>query len=482
MKKNIAIRTFFVIQVFCAACLAINSPIGDPTVPPSSVQSGLRRSPNPINTSGNLTVTGNVSGGAQFRGFVPYRSTTDFGAYAGSSDLNSFLRRSAPINISNSQTSPQPYYLPSQTVSSMTRGGASGLITYPSIKQDHGTGYYAIPKYVNAQAATGLPATPLPYEYTQTRPLSYNNPLDLERLVGYGLMSRREQKNLTTALQRTIKSDNDNLKTNQQVLPEDESIPSVLEPVKPLERSKPVEPLKRGEIREDSLQTAPVKSIYEQMLEGAGQDKTQEQNLGDEQTQITKKSQPDITKIQDANAGGMRSGLSNIEKETAEAVTGVYKTFAAQTDDKFNYYMKSAEEFLKQGQYYRAADAYTLASIYKPEDPLAYAGKSHALFASGEYMSSAYYLVTVINIFPQYVKFKVDLHAMIPDKDRLESRIADIVKYIDKNHSPELSFLLAYVYYQLDKHELATMAINVAAEKMPDNQAVKVLRQAIENK
>jgi len=482
MEKNIAIRTFFVIQVFCAACLAINSPIGDPTVPPSSVQSGLRRSPNPVNTSGNLTVTGNVSGGTEFRGLVPYRSTTDFGAHAGSSDISSFLRRSAPINIGNSQASPQPYYLPSQTVSSISRGGASGLVTYPSIRENSGTGYYAIPKYVNAQAATGVPVVPLPYAYTQTRPLSYNSPLDLERLVGYGLMSRKEQKDFTAALRKTGKSDKNNLKTNQQVLPEDKSIPSALEPVKPMERSKPVEPLKRGQVLEDSSKISAVKSVYEQMLEETGQSKTEEKNLENEQTQSTKKSQPDITEIKDSNAGGMRSDLSNIDKETTEAVVGVHKTFAAQTDDKFNYYMRSAEEFLKQGQYYRAADAYTLASIYKPDDPLAYAGKAHALFASGEYMSSAYYLVTAINIFPQYVKFKVDLNAMIPDKDRLESRIADITKWIDKNNSPELSFLLAYIYYQLEKPDMAIKAINVSAEKMPDNQAVKVLKQAIEKK
>ena len=142
--------------------------------------------------------------------------------------------------------------------------------------------------------------------------------------------------------------------------------------------------------------------------------------------------------------------------------------------------MKSAEEFLKQGQYYRAADAYTLASIYKPEDPLAYAGKSHSLFASGEYMSSAYYLTRTINIFPEYVKVKIDLNAMIPDKDRLENRISDIAKWIEKTGSGELEFLLAYIYYQLDKPQQARNAIDSSAQKMPDSQAVQALKQAIE--
>jgi tetratricopeptide (TPR) repeat protein len=144
--------------------------------------------------------------------------------------------------------------------------------------------------------------------------------------------------------------------------------------------------------------------------------------------------------------------------------------------------MKSAENYLKQGKYYRAADSYTLASIYNPSDPLAYAGRSHALFASGEYMSSAYFLTMAINMFPQYVNFKVDLNAMIPDKDRLESRISDVKVWIEKTNSPELNFLLAYIYYQLGKPDLATKAIDTAAQKMPNSQAAKALKQVIEQK
>jgi tetratricopeptide (TPR) repeat protein len=178
----------------------------------------------------------------------------------------------------------------------------------------------------------------------------------------------------------------------------------------------------------------------------------------------------------------LKSELAEIEKETAEAVVGVHKSFATQAKDKFNYYMRTAEEFLKQGKYYNAVDAYVLASIYKPDDPLAYAGRAHALFASGEYMSSAYFLARAINIFPQYVNFKIDINAMIPDKGRLESRIADVKLWAQKAESAELSFLLAYIYYQLDKTYLALEAINFSAGKMPDNAAVKALKQAIEKK
>ena len=470
------INVFFVIQIFCAVCLALESPIGDPTVPPSSTRSGLRRSPNPVDTSGNLIVTGNVRGGMEFRGLVPYRSVTEFGADVGSSDISSFLRRSAPINIGRGQISPQPYYLPSTTVSSMTRGGMSGLVAYPSIRENKGTGDFAVPKVVKIQGEVTPPAVSPLYEYNLARPLSYK-PTDLERVVDYDLLRSKKQKDLIAALDKAAKDKQDTSELTEQIQQEDESILSGPKPIKPIERSfEPAEPAKPGQMREE---LSKVKSVYEQMLEEV---KTGETTSVVESEQAKTEKEPRIGEITDSNAGGMQSELSQIDKETAEAIVDIHKTFASKVNDKFNYYMKSAEEFLKQGQYYRAADSYTLASIYKPQDPLAHAGRAHALFASGEYMSSAYYLATAISIFPEYVKFKIDLNAMIPDKDRLESRIADIKTWIDRTDSAELSFLLAYIYYQLGNSDLALQAINFSAKKMPDSQAVQVLKQAIENK
>jgi tetratricopeptide (TPR) repeat protein len=235
--------------------------------------------------------------------------------------------------------------------------------------------------------------------------------------------------------------------------------------------------LQPGQINEEAAKAAKApkaKSVYDQMVEELNAAKKEEAKKEE------KKEENKTGKNEEPNTGGQRSELSTISKETAAAMKDIHKSFAIEANDKFNYYMKSAEDFLKQGKYYRAADAYTLASIYKPSDPLAYAGRSHALFASGEYMSSAYFLTMAINMFPQYVNFKIDLNAMIPDKDRLESRIADVKVWIERTNSPELNFLLAYVYYQLGKTDLAAKAIGTASQKMPYSQAVKALEQAIE--
>jgi tetratricopeptide (TPR) repeat protein len=159
-----------------------------------------------------------------------------------------------------------------------------------------------------------------------------------------------------------------------------------------------------------------------------------------------------------------------------------YKSFATYSNDKFNQHMRAAEDFMKQGRFYRAADAYTLASIFKPDDPLGYAGKSLALFGSGEYLSSSLFLARALEIFPEYAKVKVDLVGMIGDKDTVENRILEAREWMDKSGSGELEFLLSYIYYQMDRLEFARQSIEAAAKKMPDSPAVAAMKKAIDER
>ncbi len=475
MKKNrdkkIIVFRLLVLVFFCTRCLALQDEIGNPAVPPSSVKSGLVKSPNPVDTTGNLTVTGNVSGLAYFHGLVPYRAPTQFGAPMGSDDISSFLRRSAPINSSRSQLSPQPYYLPSSTVSSLAPSALGTVLTYPSIRANKGTGEFVAPQAPKIEKKLEIPAASPLYDYSRTRPLSYE-PTDVERMITYELIREKTKKELSQALQKAtgdIYKIDTEVEQAKQPAEGTLSVPQPAEPAKPLEPSEPLQP---GRIPETEAKQPAGKDIYEQMLEDIKK-----------APQLQKVPQPaEQNQPQEEDPAEFKSELAKIEKETADAFVGVHKSFAAQAKDKFNYYMRTAEEFLKQGKYYSAVDAYTLASVYKPGDPLAYAGRAHALFTSGEYMSSAYFLARAINIFPEYVNFKIDLNAMIPDTSQFEGRITDVKQWAEKTKSAELNFLLAYVYYQLDKTDLALAAINSAAEKMPDNIAIKVLKQAIEKK
>jgi hypothetical protein len=101
------------------------SPIGQP---PSSYEGGLITTPNPLDNSGNLVITGNVGGLKQFQGPIPYSSTTSFGAPLGSTHLDSFLRYSAiPRGTGDYRPAPgyDAFYSPTGTVSAIRPGQAS---------------------------------------------------------------------------------------------------------------------------------------------------------------------------------------------------------------------------------------------------------------------------------------------------------------------------------------------------------------------
>ena len=59
------------------------SPVGSPTLPPSSYEGGLVTNPNPLDNSSNSVITGNVRGGKQFRGPIPYEFIHEFPGPAG---------------------------------------------------------------------------------------------------------------------------------------------------------------------------------------------------------------------------------------------------------------------------------------------------------------------------------------------------------------------------------------------------------------
>ena len=149
---------------------------------------------------------------------------------------------------------------------------------------------------------------------------------------------------------------------------------------------------------------------------------------------------------------------------------------------------------LKAGRYYAAADCFALASIYKL-DPgeagsdavqadglaLCLAGRGHALFAAGEYVSSALFLSRALEIAPEYARTKIDLAGMLGGQNKLDGRIADIKEWLGRSGSGKLQFLLGYVYYRTGRLEQAKQSINAASEKMPKSPAVDAIKKAIDD-
>jgi tetratricopeptide (TPR) repeat protein len=438
------------------------------------------KSANPIDTSGNLVITGNVANGMQFRGVVPYNSPTSFYAPASSlqhtsAGLDSFLRDSAGSqNFGLSSGGLTPYYSPTWTVTTMQPGGQGAITTGGS-----GT---------NSFAGTNLPGPQTGYyrpgynTQINKRPLSMSQE-DLEKLVetdvtkypkgGEADSQSQDQfwRDMGVKIQRKEEAaDTTDKQGPEQATNSEPSLEKLLGGnTQGLQRSKDKQRVDKERLTGqpgETPKTEQVADVYEQMKGRLGKTIELPQSEG---TPVTKQaaanesivSRPDVTQAEFAKA---------------------YKSFAILSDDRFNRHIRSAESYMKQGRFYRAADAYTLASMYKPNDPLGYAGKSVALFASGEYLSSSLFLARALEIFPEYAKVKIDLVGMIGDKDTVENRILEARDWMDKSDSGEMEFLLSYIYYQMDRLEFARQSVETAAKKMPDSLAVAAIKKAIDER
>lgn len=450
---------------------------------------------------GNLIVTGNVAGNKYFRGIVPYRSTSEFSGTVPSATLNSFYRRSAGGSFRNSSKKAlSPYYLPSQTVTSIKRGQGSGLQSPPfRINPGTGTAYIDPEGHSDVSQATQDKAIlsktdqlaeymKRRYSYSRARPLA----AEVKELEAFE-MSQLQKQLTSSALSKALSNNGKDsifrrdLEKLTQTQRQDNKVSDSNTPVEPHNRiarsAESPEPYKMQSWIKENEQGQAV-SVFEHMqqLLDETSDQTEElrvepeKTIGDEDKLALRRDELNESVMERARARRRRQTQSRRE----EIHAAVRKDSTKKAQDRFDEYMISAEDLMKQGKYYRAADAYTLASIYIEENPLAYAGKAHALLAAGEYMSSTYFLSKALELFPDYVEFKIDLAFMIGDRKVLDERVADLEQWQQKSGSGQLQLLLAYVYYQTDRLADAKRTIDESAKKLPDSFAAGVLKEAIE--
>lgn len=537
---------------------SVGNPIGPGTVPASSISSGLIRSPNPIDSSGNLVITGNVARGKYFRGPIPYGSTTGFRAPLGSTSLDSFLRDSTSSDDFDrylERYRVQPYYSPTGTVTTMTPGSSS--VSVPSStrivqRAPEALGPEGAPaKEISAGQNTSVSGVKLPSIQSQQQV----EKLGLEKIAGRpqteGLTSEQYEqqmeqlrlelqriKNRTDELKQKLEEKDESLQippeikqgeivgqppdmpgmaeTEAQAQQKQAEVSGLLTPVKPLQKQE-----QPGDLSKTGKERTQQGDVYEQIkqqidrmqasqekektAEITGQSSEPTYGLSASKGQLSKeksslealiKRQPSTQDTYSKMEGA--TGVEGISEEkipsveevqklspkdlSAEArrVMGPHKDIESLSEAKFNQYMLAAQTYLKEGKFYRAADSYALASMYKKNDPAAESGRGQASFAAGEYISSALFISRAIEISAEYAKTKVDLVSIFGDKVRLESRIADVEEWHRKSNSPELEFLLGYIYYQTGRPDLAKKAIEPALEKKPQWPALQALKKVVD--
>jgi tetratricopeptide (TPR) repeat protein len=435
------IIAFVLAVVFCGSeSLGISADVRSATTPVSEGMVGLYRSPNPIDLSGNRIVTGNVGGGKHFRGIVPYNSVSEFGApAAGQLIYDPFNRRWIDdLALEQYRGGLTPYYSPTKSVT-LSRVGGRGVSYRPPtalVSSRMQERYVLTPVRVPKQ-----PARPV-YELSdiklQVRPMSQTTE-DMEFL----LKAKAEEKE-----------------------PAKEVAPKL---PKKKEEEKTIESEREKALRKDVFEQ--MKAEFDEFMKSL--------EVEEEEEEVKKEEEA----VEDEGEAEKEEEEQPYEKsvvtEKAKRIFEKHKTFANFTSDKFNEYMRLAEEYLRSGKYYRAADSYTMATIFKPDNPLADAGKSLALFAAGEYMSSSLYLSRAIENFEGYAYFNVDLVWMMGGRDIIDERIADIEEVFLVTEPGELHFLLSYMYYQLGRYDRALYSISKAEEILGARKSISVLKVAI---
>ncbi len=633
MKKRLFITvavmffSFFAARGWGIENPAITNPAGFSTVPPSSIRSGLTSNANPIDTNGNLLITGNVRRGMHFRGTVPYGATTTFRAGLGSSSLSSFLRDSAGTEDFGRYADRyrvQPYYSRTETVAT-TKPGYSGVFRPVSTRVENRilqrqltTGANGAGLEEQDLSGTGTSDSDLGWRGSQSQYGTPAKPIKIVHSIRElqlltrdeaGISPRQDEQLLVERYQKQTpdpRLQSEDLMSEAEetgkVFGRESMVPDLDQKQKSAETYVLSEPPVQNRINErfESMRpdfsldvltserrtTFPDKPALDKATgwelqpgeskldEDSPELQDQPNRLGSDVLERLRQQIDDLTrsvdarlqtetdgtlKGQEATTGTVGSpgvtttgrgeigrlyepvkpqpeqaadGLEDFSLEFSETPnpvggepawltgagavqdsgglnSGIYREKGSPLDElnklsreelsarakqirgpltnpesypaaKFEQHIRSGEYYLKTGRYYAAADAFSLASIYKRDDPLCLAGRGQALFAAGEYVSSALFLCRAFEIAPEYARNKIDLVSILGDENKLESRIADVKEWSERSGSGRLEFLLGYVYYQMGRLDPARQAINSASEKMPKSPAIAVVKTAIE--
>ena len=408
-------------------------PGGSATGVPSSTQNGLV--PNKPSSTGGETVFLRDSSGQSYRGFVPYGSSFYYNRSSGSS-----IQRLTSDPSTSQVAGSSSYFDP--------RTGMRMDFIKPSTGGSN-------PK-INPYTPLNLPQTNNTQYSRQPRPLTAR-PDDLAQAL-----DRRINPDVLTD---SIKSKKDiNVLAKEARDNAGRQIdPSLLLPTTP--NSEPHSNLWKNPPEQQEMLNR-YEKIKNEMLEELRQS---ELNAAQKKSEDAKTSQDtDKTEDRSSSRSSRSSSLTQPPKAGASPIT-----------DRTMDYFAAAEEYLNQGRFYKAADTYSLAALWQPENSLAYAGQCWALFGAGEYMSSAYYLSRALVQNPKLAEQKINIAAILRDRDVFENRLIEMAGSQERSKSGEMAFLLAYVLWQDGKIQRAEDMIKLAAERMPEDAAVNTLLAVI---
>jgi tetratricopeptide (TPR) repeat protein len=130
----------------------------------------------------------------------------------------------------------------------------------------------------------------------------------------------------------------------------------------------------------------------------------------------------------------------------------VVTTLSGNGTDAFDLTMRSAQQFMNQGKFYDAYQAYANAGTLKT-DPLAVYGQANALIAAGEFRSAGERLQVAMKMFPKFVHLTLDGSHLLGGKSILDRRLGQVRNLSIKNDDQDLLLLAGYMEILAGNHD-----------------------------
>jgi len=135
----------------------------------------------------------------------------------------------------------------------------------------------------------------------------------------------------------------------------------------------------------------------------------------------------------------------------AKEILGPHKDFASLAQARYDEYVRTAREQMKQKRYYQAADGFTLALVWKGTEPQAWVGRGVALFGAGSYMSAWQSLEKAARFRLRPPLSRLTRPRCWAIAIHWKDRLIEMETWQQKTKSPELAILMVWVFYQDDK-------------------------------
>ncbi len=466
---------------------------GSPTTPPSAY--GSHTIPSRISESDFLIrnrIFGNYDSSFLYGGdslsAIPQYETGDIAEIY--TPLSDFMRRTTSnLYGYRSTRQTQSYYIPPQTSAYTTRDNQP---TYAIPSRDYRTGLSASRPLQQSLSADDayrriqddlfkalVPSRRRPLSSSPSRIQDYieqtvQPELETEKLEETQAVEPKDESEYTHILEEYVD------RPVEPVTPEDmdlleDKVEDELEEKTPVEKRDATDPLLN---LEEELQ----KEI-DRIDPKTEEDKLQEQQELEKDDSLLNRFQNQRQQKQDQKTGETQeaeteAGPDFSHKQAQKLRDG--RTFEEHMEYKYQQYIKAGRQYLRDKLYYKAADAFVVADFYKADQADTLLGRSHALFAAGEYMSSAYYLQKAIAIDPDKALQQVDLVEILGSRDTYDNRVVDLTNWTNRTRAPELALLSSYVLYTSNKLEQAQAAVTIAGEKMEDSPELMKLKQVID--